>query len=672
MLLRRPIPHGAIGRRLSEVDERTLREIYLPPFKAAVQEAGSWAVMSAYNKLNGVYCSENPDLLGRILKDEWGFEGIVMSDWSGTYSTAGSANAGLDLEMPGPTKWRGEKLLRAVQDGQVCEDTVTNAARRLLRTIIRCGALDEQVDLSENSIDKPEHQAIARQAAAESIVLLKNDGDILPLDSNTPNKIAIIGPNAKTAQIMGGGSARVNPHYAVAPYDGVVARVGEVAQIGYEIGCSNYKQLPLLDMDQVEGQRFTVLFYNSPDLSGERVFQSSSKLPEQIYSHSLGHGVDSGTYSVRLTAHFRPLESGTHRFGLVSAGLSRFYVDGREVIDNWMRPIRGSSYYGWGTIEETAEVEMRAGKSYELCLEYSNESTEVMTAVRLGHLPPTSSPSIEKAISLAADSDVALLFVGSSGEWEHEGQDRPDMKINGQQAALIEGVAAANPNTVVILQTGSPISMPWLDQVSGLVQAWFPGQECGNAIADVLFGDVNPSGKLPQTFPVRLEDNPTYVNYPGENGQVRYGEGLFVGYRYYDKKKITPLFPFGYGLSYTRFAYDNLRLSAGKITVGDELTINVDVTNIGDRSGKETIQLYIKDIASRLIRPDKELKSFAKLALEPGETQTVTLTLDESALTYWDDSRGEWVAEPGEFEVLVGSSSRDIQAQMTFTLAESG
>jgi beta-glucosidase len=244
------------------------------------------------------------------------------------------------------------------------------------------------------------------------------------------------------------------------------------------------------------------------------------------------------------------------------------------------------------------------------------------------------------------------------------------MELVGKQVELIEQVAEANANTIIVLQSGSPIAMPWLNKVAGVIEAWYPGQECGNAIADVLFGSVNPSGKLPQTFPQRLEDNPAYINYPGENGKVRYGEGLFVGYRYYDKKLIEPLFPFGFGLSYTNFAYDNLQLSANTMTPHESITATVDITNIGQRAGKEIVQLYVHDVNARLMRPVKELKGFAKVALEPGETKTVTLPLNRESLAYWDDSQQAWVAEAGEFEVLVGSSSKDIRVRTTFQLTE--
>jgi beta-glucosidase len=293
-----------------------------------------------------------------------------------------------------------------------------------------------------------------------------------------------------------------------------------------------------------------------------------------------------------------------------------------------------------------------------------------ISGIRIGLLPPVPADSIQRAAQLAGRSDAAVVFAGLSSEWESEGFDRPDLELAGEQNALIEQVAAANPNTIVVLNTGSPISMPWLGKVAAVVQAWYPGQECGNAIADVLFGDVNPSGKLPQTFPLHLEDNPAYLNYPGENGKVTYGEGLFVGYRYYEKKKIAPLFPFGHGLSYTTFQYGPLTLSASEMDPQSTLAVSVDVTNTGKLAGQEVVQLYLHDLASKLHRPEKELKGFTKVELQPSERKTVRFEIGREALAYYDDLERSWVAEAGEFEAQVGSSSQDIRSIGTFTLRE--
>ena len=342
------------------------------------------------------------------------------------------------------------------------------------------------------------------------------------------------------------------------------------------------------------------------------------------------------------------------------------------LVDNWTNWQPGDTYFGFGSSAVVGTMALQAGRAYDVRVEFAFPAPGglAMKALRVGMTRPLGDEAVESAVLAAAQADVAVLFVGLTGEWDSEGNDRPHMELVGRQNELIERVAAANPNTIVVLQTGGPVSMPWLARVGAVMQAWYPGQECGHSIADVLTGRVNPAGRLPQTFPVRLEDNPAYVNYPGENGHVLYGEGIFVGYRYYDKKRVAPLFPFGYGLSYTTFAYDNLRLSAGTLAPGETLTVTVDVTNNGARAGQEVVQLYVRDPRASLARPEKELKGFAKVALEPGETQTVSLSLDMRALAYYNDARAAWVAEAGEFEVLVGASSADIRARASFNLSD--
>jgi len=661
----------------SEVRERVMREIYLSPFEAAVRESRPWTIMAAYNLVNGIAASESPYLLTGILRDEWGFDGVVVSDWfESVKTTAASVNAGLDLEMPGP-RWRGEQLLEAVERGEVAEATIETSVRRLLLLLDKAGLFEHPQAVPEQAIDLPERRALVREAAAEGIVLLKNEQQTLPLQHEQLTSIAVIGPNAQVAQITGGGSAQVNAHYAVTPFEGIVARVGDHVRVGYEQGCTNYRLLPLLDANlllagtQGSERGLAVEYFNSGNLSGAPVNRETQSTADLMWFSQLPEGVDPRQFSARVSGRFTPQETGPYTFSLVSAGLSRLSIDGREVIENWTQQTPGGEYFGFGSTEVQAVVPLEAGHEYLLTLEFARSETALLAAVRLGVLAPVPAGAIERAARLAAASDVAIVCVGFGGEWQSEGFDRPDMELPGKQHALVEQVAAANPRTIVVLNTGSPITMPWLEKVAAVVQAWYPGQECGNAIADVLFGDVTPSGKLPQTFPVRLEDNPAYLNFPGENGKVYYGEGLFVGYRYYDKKHIAPLFPFGFGLSYTTFSYSSLRLSVEEINPDDTLQVSVDVTNTGLRAGKEVVQLYVRDKQARLQRPEKELKAFAKVHLEPGECKTVTLSIGRSALAYYDDLAHEWVAEAGEFEVLVGASSQDIRATATFVLKDS-
>jgi beta-glucosidase len=443
--------------------------------------------------------------------------------------------------------------------------------------------------------------------------------------------------------------------------------------VKYELGCTHYKAIPELKADWLtpmggKGNGWAVAYFNNLDLEGEPIRTQTAECNRFLWFGQVAPGVDPACFSARLAGTLTVPQSGTYTFSLASAGVSRMWIDGELAIDNWTeyKPRRG--FPGMDREAVTAERVLSAGQPYQVAIEYSKQQAPRMGALFIGCLPAQPANLMERAAKVAAGADVALVFIGTGDEWESEGFDRPDMELPGQQVELLEKVAAANPNTVVVLNTGSPIRMRWLDRVAAVVEAWFPGQECGNAIADVLFGDVNPSGRLSQTWPVRLEDNPAFINYPGENGRVLYGEGLFVGYRYYDKKKIEPLFPFGYGLSYTTFEYGDLRLDKAEYAWGETIPVSVDVTNAGSRAGQEVVQLYLRDVESRLVRPNKELKAFAKVALKPGETKTVTLKLDERALSFYDDAQARWVAEAGEFQVLVGASSRDIRCTGTFTL----
>ena len=663
----------------SEVRERVMREIYLLPFQTAVRESPPWTIMAAYNLVNGVPASESQYLLTRILREEWGFEGVVVSDWyNSVKSTAASVNAGLDLEMPVP-RFRGEKLLAAVERGEVAQAMIDTSARRLLLLLDKAGlfAHPHLSQEQEQVSGLPSHRALVREAAAEGIVLLKNEGPVLPLSREHLTSIAVIGPNAQVAQIMGGGSAQVNVDYAVTPFEGIGAKVDDKVRVSYEQGCTNYRLLPLLDVKQllagIQGSErgLAIEYFNNGDLSGAPVYRETQLTAEIMWLGEPPKEVASQQFSARISGRFTPAETGPYTFSLVSAGLGRLLIDGHEVIDNWTHQTPSEEYFGAGSTEVQKVVSLEAGHEYLLTVEFARLAAAMLGAVRLGVLPPVPAGAIERAAKLAADSDVAIVCVGFGGDWQSEGFDRKDMELPGQQHTLVEQVAAANPHTIVVLNTGSPITMPWLESVAAVVQAWYPGQECGNAIADVLFGDVIPSGRLPQTFPVRIEDTPAYLNFPGENGKVFYGEGLFVGYRYYDKKNIAPLFPFGFGLSYTTFKYGSLQLSAQEIKADDTLQVSVDVTNTGQYAGKEVVQVYVRDKQARLQRPEKELKGFAKVYLEPGESKIVTVSLERSALAYYDDLGHKWVAEAGEFEVLVGASAQDIRARATFVLRNS-
>src|SRR5215211_4222 len=645
----------------SEVDERTLREIYLEPFRLAIRNSNPWAVMSSYNRVNGTYACENDHTLLEILKGEWKYEGIVMSDWFGTYDRD-VPNSGLDLEMPGAARWMSEEhVKRALDDGPLTEEMLDNKVKRLLGVLEKAGLFANPELQTERAQDKPHHRRIIREAAREAIVLLKNDGS-LPLKK--VKSIAVIGPNAQTAQILGGGSSSVTPHYAVSPFEGISNRAGDRIKVQAAPGCFIYKTLPapaLETLSTPDGRRgLSMTLYNGTELAGEPVYREVTKRPQYGWFEATVPNVDQEAFSLRLEGFFTPQESGTHTLGLSAVGWGKLYLDDKLLIDHSADSDMAKQL--------TAELKLEGGKAYPIRIEYYWKGSPRWRSLAFGHQPPHAKDMIAEAVKLAKNSDVVVLVAGLTGEWESEGFDRLDMKLPGAQNELIERVAKANKNTIVVLNVGSPVEMPWIDKVPAVLQLWYNSQEQGNALADVLFGDVSPSGKLPTTFPGRLQDNPAYINYPGENGKVRYGEGIFVGYRYYDKKKVAPLFPFGHGLSYTTFQYRDLRLSAKSLTANELLKVRADVTNTGKVAGKEVLQLYVGDVNSTVARPPKELKAFAKVGFAPKQTKTVTFTLDREAFWFFDITRNTWTTEPGDFEILIGASSRDIRLSETFTL----
>ncbi|WP_139903108.1 beta-glucosidase family protein [Clostridium thermarum] len=495
-------------RRLSVnaiLDERTLREIYLASFEGAVKQSQPWTVMCAYNQVNGEYCSENKYLLTTILKEEWGHEGFVVSDWGAVNERVPGLKAGLELEMPSSNGLGDKKIVDAVKNGKLSEEVLDKAVERILNIVFK--AVDNR---KENATyDKKAHHALARAVARECMVLLKNEDDILPLMKK--GKIAVIGGFVNKPRYQGGGSSHVNP----------------------------------TEID--------------------------------------------------------------------------------NVLDEMVK-LAGSA-------------EIVSAEGFDL---NSDNSDDNMVA---------------EAKAAAQDSDVAVIFAGLPDRYESEGYDRTHMSMPSNQIKLIEAVAEVQQNVVVVLSNGSPIEMPWIGKVKGVLEAYLGGQAAGGAIADLLFGAANPCGKLAETFPIKLSDNPSYLNFPGEGDKVEYKEGLFVGYRYYDKKEMATLFPFGHGLSYTTFEYTGILVDKKELTDKDTLKVSVSVKNTGKVAGKEVVQLYVKDVVSSVIRPEKELKGFEKVDLQPGEEKAVTFTLDKRAFAYYNTEIKDWHVESGDFEILVGGSS---------------
>ncbi len=648
----------------SEIDERSLREVYLRPFEDAVKKAGTWGIMSSYNKINGTYTAENKWLLSDILRDEWGYDGIVMSDWYGSRTTAPTVNAGLDLEMPGPTRDRGDMLIAEVENGTVSRDTIRDRALNILRLMERVGSLDDHRTWTEIADNRPEHRALIRRAGAAGAVLLKNDG-ILPL-APPRGKIAVIGPNAKVAQIMGGGSAQLNPHYRVSPWDGLVDRFGPEGLL-YAEGVNNHRWEPVLTSG------LTVEFFDNEDLSGTPVHKDTLDVSNAFWTEGVADGkVDLSHFSARVTGSFTATDAGPHSFGIHAAALARLYVDGDLIVDVWDNWTKGRTFFEEGCDEVTALLDLAQGQTVSIVMDLRTKPADNLqaTGFRFGVSRPLGDSDIADAAKQAAQAETALVFVGRSGEWDTEGSDLENIALPGRQDELVSAVLDANPNTIVVLQTGGPVEMPWIHRAKAVLQAWYPGQECGNAIADVLFGDAEPGGRLPQTFPIRWQDNPTQSQdpevYPGINGKVRYEEGVFIGYRHYDQQGIATLFPFGHGLSYTSFDISNVNISATD-TGAD---ISVTVSNTGDREGSTVIQVYVGDQDASVQRPKRELKGFEKVVLKAGESKDISITLDDRAFAFFDTSAHDWAIEAGTFTVELGFSVADIRYATTITKAD--
>jgi beta-glucosidase len=652
-------------RGSSEVDERTLREIYLPHFEMVVKEAQPWTVMCSYNRINGVYASQNQHTLTEILKDEWGFSGVVVSDWTANHTTTESIKGGLDLEMPGPARWYGSLLVEAANIWQIEEADIDKAVRRVLRMIYRTGKVDGTE--SNGAVNTPEHQALARKVSEEAIVLLKNKGGILPLKN--VKTLAVIGPAAQDMSVSGGGSAYTTPPYVVTPFAALRKALGDIAELRYEQGCDNWAILPVLKSAYVtpakgSGQGLYGEYFSGTEFNGEPFLTQVDPRVDFWWGFN-GPVQELGSrFSARWTGKLEAPVSGRYTLQVNHSGFARLFVDGKQVAQSGVETFDAGSYHSGQAV-----LDLEGGRAYDLRVELLNRPDENAAHVRLAFAAtPEMDTRLEQAVALAKEADVALVFVGDTEQYETEGTDRPNLKLTGRQDELIRRVAEVNPNTVVVLNVGAPVEMPWIDQIAGLLQAYYPGLEGGAAITQVLTGEVNPSGKLTVTYPKRFEDTPSYTNLSYEGArEVRYGEGIFVGYRYYDKASVAPLFPFGYGLSYTSYAYSNLRVPK-TVQRGETFEVSIDVTNTGNVAGKEIVQLYVRDVQSSLARPVKELKGFQKLSLAPGETKTVYFNLDPRALSFYDVIRQDWVAEPGAFEVLVGASAEDIREKAAFEL----
>lgn len=629
----------------SEIDERTLRELYLVPFEAAVVRADVRAIMSGYNRLNGTFCGEHHWLLTELLRDEWGFDGLVISDWFGCHSAAASLEAGLDLEMPGPPVQRGKHLRDAFAAGEVTEHDLDRSVARVLALAEWTGAAD--AGTVEVTADDPATTAVIRDAATQAMVLLKNDGGVLPLAA-TVERVALIGPYARYGRLQGGGSARVTPDHGRGPLEALAARDLDVT---FEPGGAIARYLPTVSGDFTA--RFTDDAGGSGGLAANRLAWYWDKAPVP--------GVDATAFSASVTGTFVPDRSGQWEIGVRAVGAVAVKLGGATVVEI-EEPQRGGAFFGIGSPEVRGLAELEEGRRYDLEIDYPATAGELVRGLVVGARAVPATDHIERATAIATDADVVVIMVGTDDDWETEGEDRTAMSLPGDQDELVTAVAAANPNTIVVLNTGSPVSMPWLADVPAVLQLWFPGQEIGDALVDVLTGDAEPGGRLPVTFPMRLEDTPAFAHYPGTDGRADYAEGLFIGHRWYDREGIEPLFPFGFGLGYTTFELDQVVLAGG---TERGVTVDVEVKNIGPRAGSEVVQVYIEPPPGDEARPRRHLGGFQRVDVSAGGETRATIQLDRRSFASWID--GDWVVLPGAYTIHVGTSSRHLRPAGTVT-----
>ncbi|EPE09806.1 glycoside hydrolase family 3 [Ophiostoma piceae UAMH 11346] len=668
------------------VSQRALREIYLKPFEIVVKDADPWCMMMAYNKVNGKHIDDQPSLLIDVLRDQWGWTGLMMSDWGACSNVGNSIKYGLDLEMPGPPIRRKFGPVKAALDAGECTiENIDSKIKLLLRLLNKTGKFDDRREpVAEHSVRVPAHEQLIRQAGADGMVLLKNDNNTLPLAPKTLKKIALLGPLAKTASAHGGGSASLNCHYKVSAYDAFVERLGSDVEITTAPGAHIFRVYPPMTESIYADAEKTIAGFKGEYFLAREASANLDAVPyhAQIYLRSqldtLLNETVAEAKSARYTATFVPTKSGKHYWSYSSCGPSTMYIDGQEVANQPQDTLDSMPFVVGAQDELRFQHDMVAGQAYELrvvterplgCIGDLPLLADVMGAhIGFVYQDEMERDLLGEAVALATAADFAIVFVGNNTMWETEGLDMETMALptDGSQDTLVAAVAAVNPKTVVVLTTGTAKDLPWLDSVPALVQTWYAGQEAGNSLLDVLLGDVNPSGKLPFSWPRRIEDMPSYGHFgldAYDTRKVEYKEGVYVGYRHFDRHATdptinTPLFPFGYGLSYTDFAVDSASVEGTLSSdLSKKVVVSATVRNTGQAAGAESVQVYVVPPSGGIDRPIKELGGFAKVFLQPGESQTVTITLDRTNAAYWDETTDKWAVAAGDHELLVAHSS---------------
>lgn len=657
------------------VGTRALRELYLAPFEAIVKNAHPWGIMCAYNGVNGTTMSEHHYLQNVVLRGEWGFDGYIVSDWMAARDTVGAVNGGLDVAMPGPRTVYGEALAAAVRDGSVEEPVVDEAVRNVLRLAARVGILDG-VPAAVAEAHRPagiDGEALAREIARRAFVLVRNEtvaggGRALPLDASAVRGIALIGAAARDARVLGGGSAQVFPDHIVSPLDGLRAALPEGFALSYAVGADPSDELSVAD------KGFTLRAV-ARDAEGREL--GSERMPNGMVQW-LGDMPEGVSYdevtTVEATGTFTPRESGAHAFGTRGLGGFRLVVAGTVLFDGEQSADHADPFEAFfGSPVPRGTVELTEGETVDVSLTYTVAKFADAPIQAIGfsfvHGEPERDPDqlIEDAVAAAVAADTAIVVVATTERVESEGFDRTDLRLPGRQDELVARVAAVNPRTVVIVNSGSPVEMPWREDVAAVLLGWFPGQEAGAALADVLLGAEEPGGRLPTTWPVALADVPVTQVTP-QDGTLSYDEGVFIGYRAWEKAGATPAYAFGHGLGYTEWAYESAEFERGE-GEGEALgTLTVRVRNTGSRPGREIVQVYLAPASDAVERPARWLAGFASVQAGPGESAEVVVELPRRAAEVWDEADGGWLLVPGHYEVEAGRSLADLRVSAPLDL----
>lgn len=650
----------------SEVDERTLREIYLRNFEIAVEQGLPGMIMTSYNSLNGELTSECKWLLTDVIKGDWQFPGMIVSDWRAV-KTSKVYGSGLDLEMPGPGKLLNTKdVLQALNDGLLSQKDIDDKVERILRVIMKYGFDENVSDEVKKGLNTPENRATVLAVAEESIVLLKNENQTLPLDRKSVRKVLVIGPNAAEARLGGGGSASVTPSYAVTPLQGIREAAGSNVEVQYLEGCSLVGTMePVregLQHQDASGNWLPGLkaeFYNHGKVSGTP--NATWTVEEVNFSWGWaapGPGVLRADYAARFSGRLVPPVTGHYRLGVFGQqGCLRLTINGERAYDAW--PENTNFEDNYVSRYSTVERDFVAGEPVDIVVEYGKRAAR--GAVRLEWEVPGRPDPIQAAVAAARDADAVIVCAGLSNLFEGGSADRADIDLPEAQVRLIEAMAAANPRTIVTLFNGGPLALPWESKVPALIEAWYPGQEGGRALGKIIFGDVNPSGHLPDTLARKLEDHAAFHNYPGDGDRVHYREGVFIGYRHFDSANVEPHYPFGFGLSYTTFEIAAPTLTSSRFLASADIQVTTSIKNTGSLTGKEVVQLYVRPINSKICRPDKELRAFQKIELQPGEEKQLTFTVANKDFAYYDVDNHQWRVDSGDYEILVGHHSRNLK-----------